>query len=95
MGAKPVYGVGLDAGSRVTRLVVCLLEQGRLRLLGCAAAVAEGWVKGRITDQRAVAGSITAALAEAEAAAGVSVITPAIVIRVRCSPRVWKFIFTW
>jgi len=63
----------LDAGSRVTRLVVCLLEQGRLRLLGCAAAASEGWAKGRITDQRAVAESVIVALSEAEATAGVSV----------------------
>ena len=63
----------MDAGSRVTRLVVCLLERGRLRLLGCAAAASEGWAKGRITDQRAAAESMIVALAQAEAAAGVSV----------------------
>jgi cell division protein FtsA len=57
----------------VTRLVVCLLEQGRIRFLGCAASLSEGWSKGRITDQRAVAESIVIALAEAEAAAGVSI----------------------
>ena len=73
MSTKPVYGVGLDAGSQVTRLVVCLLDQGRIRLLGCAAAASEGWSKGRITDQRAVAESMMVALAEVEAAAGVSV----------------------
>jgi len=73
MSVKPIYGVGLDAGSRATRLVVCLLDQGRLRLLGCAAASSEGWSKGRIIDQRAVGESMIVALSEAEAAAGVSV----------------------
>ena len=73
MSVKPIYGVGLDAGSRATRLVVCLLDQGRLRLLGCAAAASEGWSKGRIIDQRAVSESMIVALSEAEAAAGVSV----------------------
>jgi cell division protein FtsA len=73
MAAKPIYAVGLDAGSRKTRLVICLLEGGRMRLLGCAAVRSEGWVKGRIADQRAVAECVTAALREAEAGAGVSV----------------------
>jgi cell division protein FtsA len=73
MGVKPVYGVGLDAGSAATRLVVCLLERGRMRLLGCGAAVSEGWSKGRIGDQKAVSDSLVRALREAEASAGVSV----------------------
>ncbi len=73
MAAKPIYAVGLDAGSRRTRMVICAVEGGRLRLLGAAAAPSEGWLKGRIGDQRAVTDSILAALREAEANAGVSV----------------------
>ena len=73
MAEKPIYAAGLDAGSRQTRLVVCALENGRLRLLGCAAAGSQGWLKGRIADQKAVSDSILAALREAEANAGVSV----------------------
>jgi cell division protein FtsA len=73
MAAKPIYAVGLDAGSRQTRLVICALEKGRLRFLGCAAVESQGWVKGRIADQKAVAASILAALREAEANAGISV----------------------
>jgi cell division protein FtsA len=65
--------VGLDAGSRKTRLVISVLEKGRVRFLGSAAIGSEGWVKGKIVDQRAVADSILAALREAEANAGVSV----------------------
>ncbi|HJT88128.1 MAG TPA: cell division protein FtsA [Bryobacteraceae bacterium] len=73
MAAKPIYGVGLDAGSRTTRLVIAILEQGRMRLLGTGAAASQGWLKGRIGDQRAVADSMVAALREAEANSGVSV----------------------
>jgi cell division protein FtsA len=44
-----------------------------MRLLGCAAVASEGWSKGRITDQCAVAESMIIALSEAETVAGVSV----------------------
>ena len=70
---KPIYAVGLDAGSSKTRLVVCVLEGGRLRLVGCASVGSDGWQKGRICDQRGVTESVLAALSEAEATAGVSV----------------------
>src|SRR4051812_36013107 len=72
MAVKPLYGVGLDAGSRRTRMVICGLEGRRLRLLGCGSVPSHGWKKGRIADQTAVADSIRGALREAEAAAGVS-----------------------
>jgi cell division protein FtsA len=73
MGEKAIYAAGLDAGSRKTRLVICVLEKGRIRLLGCADIGSQGWLKGRIADQKAVADTIRAALREAEATAGVSV----------------------
>jgi cell division protein FtsA len=73
MAAKPVYGVGLDAASRSTRVVVTVLEHGRMRLLGWGRVPSQGWLKSRIADQRAVAESIHAAMREAEAAAQVSV----------------------
>jgi cell division protein FtsA len=73
MAVKPIYAVGLDAGSRRTRMAICLLEEGRLRFLGGASVDSEGWQKGRIADQRAVTNCILAALREAEANAGVSV----------------------
>src|SRR5215469_5595919 len=72
MAAKPIYGVGLDAGSRSTRMAICALEDGRLRFLGGGTAPSHGWLKARIADQTAVADSVRAALREAEAAAGVS-----------------------
>ncbi len=71
MAVKPLYGVGLDAGSRKTRIVICALEGGRLRFLGSSAVPSHGWQKGRIADQTAVAESIRAALREAESAAQV------------------------
>jgi cell division protein FtsA len=71
MAGKPIIAAGLDAGSSQTRLVVCVLEGGRLRLVGCGSAASQGWVKGRIFDQRAVTESILVALSEAEAASGV------------------------
>jgi cell division protein FtsA len=73
MAGKPIYAVGLDAGSRCTRLVVCLLEDGRLRLLGCGESASEGWLKGRIVDQQAAADSIVTALRQAEATTGISI----------------------
>jgi cell division protein FtsA len=73
MGAKPIYAVGLDAGGRQTRLAICVLEENRVRFLGCAAVESQGWVRGKIADQKAVTDSILTALREAEAVAGVSV----------------------
>jgi len=73
MAVKPIYAVGLDAGSSGTRMVICAIERGRLRLLGCASAASHGWHKGRIADQSAVADSIVTAMREAERNAGVSV----------------------
>src|SRR3954467_9775312 len=73
MAVKPLYGVGLDAGSRKTRMVICELDGKRLRFLGSGCVPSHGWKKGRIADQTAVADSIRAALREAEAAAQVSV----------------------
>jgi len=73
MAVKPIYAVGLDAGSRKTRIVICALEGRLLRLLGYAIAPSQGWFRGRIADQRAVTDSISAALREAETVAGVSV----------------------
>src|SRR4051812_32692048 len=70
---KPTLAVGLDAGGRWTRLVVCLLDNGRIRFLGHGEVASNGWVKGKVADQQAVAESIQAALREAEARSGQSV----------------------
>ena len=73
MAEKTIYAVGLDAGSQKTRLAICALERGRLRLLGCSAVASQGWMKGRIADQGAVSESMLAALREAERSAGILV----------------------
>ncbi|HUA61719.1 MAG TPA: cell division protein FtsA, partial [Verrucomicrobiae bacterium] len=73
MAVKPIYAVGLDTGSSRTRLVVCALENGRLRLLGSAAVESHGWLKGRIANQKEVTESILAALGEAERSSGISI----------------------
>jgi cell division protein FtsA len=73
MSAKTTYAVGLDAGSRTTRVVICVLERGRMRFLGAGSAPSEGWVKSRIADQLAAAHSIRMAVAEAQMMAGVNV----------------------
>jgi len=70
MGDKRIVAAGLDAGSRATRLVVCALEKGRMRYLGSGCVESQGWVKGVIRDQKAVSGSVLAALREAEASSG-------------------------
>ena len=73
MAAKPIYAVGLDAGSHQTRMVICVLERGRIRFLGAASAESQGWLKGRVADQKAVAASMIAALHEAEICAQANV----------------------
>jgi cell division protein FtsA len=66
MAVKPIYAVGLDAGSRQTRLVICVLENNRIRFVGASAVESQGWAKGRIADQQAVTESVIAALRDAD-----------------------------
>src|SRR6516165_597330 len=73
MAEKRVYGVGLDAGSNRTRMVICALENGGVRFLGAAAIPSQGWLRGRIADQQAVTESVSAVLRQAQTAAGVEV----------------------
>ena len=62
MGAvKPMYAVGIDPGSRRTRVVICIYNDGRVRFLGAGEAESQGWLKGRIADQGAVADSVLGA----------------------------------
>jgi len=50
-----MYAVGIDPGSRRTRVVICIYNDGRVRFLGAGEAESQGWLKGRIADQGAVA----------------------------------------
>ena len=73
MDGKPVYAVGLDAGSLRTRFAIGVLEPAGLRLIGFGETESQGWVKGRIADQRAASDSILRAVREAEAMAQTTV----------------------
>src|SRR5438552_6789779 len=73
MEGKPIYAVGLDAGSLRTRFAIGVLESDGLRLIGFGETESEGWVKGRIADQRAASESILHAVREAEGMAQVTV----------------------
>lgn len=73
MASKGQICVGLDAGSTRTRCVIGLLEEDHLRCLSYGLAWSQGWVKGRISDQEAVANSIREAVHDAERGAGISV----------------------
>ncbi len=70
---KLQLAAGVDAGSSRTRCVICALEGDHLRYLSHGLAQSAGWAKGRISDQEALAGSIRAAVADAERGAQVSV----------------------
>ena len=72
MAEKPIYGVGIDAGSAWTRCVIGVLEDSSLRLIGYGDAESYGWVKGRITDQGAVADAMLRAVRAAEQLAQMS-----------------------
>src|SRR5712692_3853609 len=73
MEGQPIYAVGLDAGSLRTRFAIGVLEPAGLRLIGFGETESEGWVKGRIADQRAASESILRAVREAEAQAQATV----------------------
>jgi cell division protein FtsA len=75
MTTKPILATGIDAGSNYTRVMIGLVEDERLRFLGCGCAPAAGWSKSRIVDQQAVSKSVLAAVEQAEAMAGVHVET--------------------
>jgi len=70
---KIKLAVGLDAGASATRCVISVLEHNRIRFLGHGVAESAGWTKGRLTDPGRAAGSIQAAVQEAERTAQVLV----------------------
>ncbi len=73
MPDKPQLAIGLDLGSQWTRCLMLAIEQGRLRYLIHSHAESNGWLKGRLADQRAVSATVRNVVREAEARAGVSV----------------------
>jgi cell division protein FtsA len=71
--SSSLVAAGVDAGSAHTRCIILGLENDRVRLLGFGEAPSQGWKRGVISDQNAVAAAIERAVKEAETAAGVSV----------------------
>lgn len=75
MSTKSIFATGLDLGSNYTRCVIALLEDERLRFLGCGSVPSHGWAKSRVSDQRAVSACVLAAAEEAETMAQVTIET--------------------
>lgn len=66
MRSNVIPAVGLDAGSRHTRCVACVVENGRIEVKGYAQIESQGWVNGAIADQGAVTEGVQAVLREVE-----------------------------
>jgi cell division protein FtsA len=64
------FAVGLDIGSAWTRLVALSAEGGVARYRGHAAVPSQGWLRGQLADQSAVAETVRAAVRQAEAVCG-------------------------
>lgn len=69
MGAKTIWGVGVDAGSDRTRAVVLEVTGDAVRLAGYGETGSQGWARSRIGDARAIAEAIRGAVREAERSA--------------------------
>lgn len=65
MADKTVWGVGVDAGSDRTRVVVLAVTRDLVELAGYAESISNGWHRSRIADVKAVAHSIRQAVQEA------------------------------
>src|SRR5438067_1100964 len=70
MGTKVIMATGLDAGSRKTRCIVCIVENGRIEVKGFAEIESLGLANGVIVDQGAVTECIHWVLREAERTSG-------------------------
>jgi cell division protein FtsA len=66
MNTKSVFAAGIDAGSAFTRCVIALVEDERLRFLGCGSVPSQGWSKSQIANQHAVSDCILEAVMQAE-----------------------------
>lgn len=73
MANKPNYAVGLDVGSAWTRCVICEAVDGGLEFRGHGLFDSKGWLKGRVSDQKAITESIRWSVQMAECQALVSV----------------------
>ncbi|WP_051670057.1 cell division protein FtsA [Bryobacter aggregatus] len=73
MASKGNYAVGVDAGSAWTRCVICEVVDDALEFRGHGLFESKGWLKGRVTDQKALTEAIRWAVQMAECQALVSV----------------------
>lgn len=73
MSSNARYAVGLDLGSRHTRCVICVHEDGKLRFLGYGDTESRGWSKGKLSDSAAASEGVRKALDEAEKSAQIRV----------------------
>ncbi len=73
MADKNTYAVGLDVGSAWTRCLITELVDGGLEFRGHGLFESKGWIKGRVSDQKALTDSIRWAVQMAECQALVSV----------------------
>src|SRR5262249_41981577 len=70
MSSKFIKACGIDVGSRRTRCVACVVEDGRIELKGYAQIDSMGWTNGAIADQGAVTESAQWVLREVERVSG-------------------------
>ncbi len=70
MASKIIKACGLDAGSRRTRCVACVVENGRIELKGYAQTDSIGWTNGTIADPGAVTECMHWVLREVEHVSG-------------------------
>ncbi len=73
MSEKKTYAVGLDVGSAWTRCLITEVIDGGLEFRGHGLFESKGWIKGRVSDQRAISENIRWAVQMAECQALVSV----------------------
>jgi len=73
MSDKKNYAVGLDVGSAWTRCLIAEIVDGGLEFRGHGLFESKGWLKGRVSDQRAISENIRWAVQMAECQAHVSV----------------------
>jgi cell division protein FtsA len=73
MSDKKTYAVGLDVGSAWTRCLITEVVDGGLEFRGHGLFESKGWIKGRVSDQRAISENIRWAVQMAECQALVSV----------------------
>jgi len=70
MASKVIKASGLDVGSRKTRCVGCIVENGRIELKGYAQIDSLGWSNGTVADQSAITECMHWVLRETERVSG-------------------------